>query len=166
MHEISCSSCMHASSSCIHAPTSCMHETCMQKCQFTCMYHACMPHACIMHAPHASCMHCMHHACMQCMHAQFRRVAVNLVRICCQAQKKFHYINHKSPSLAKNMHAHDKLFKPRKRARSSTSSKGRFTRYDFCLRLSHAIFIVRAARVMEKSNTFSMISNCLWLRLS
>ena len=44
--------------------------------------------------------------------------------------------------------------------------KGRFTRYDFCLRLSHAIFVARAARVMEKSYTISTISNCLWLRLS
>ena len=29
-------------------------------------------------------------------------------------------------------------------------SKGRFTRYDFCLRLSHAIFVARAARVIKK----------------
>ena len=36
-------------------------------------------------------------------------------------------------------------------------SKGRFTRYNFCLRLSHAIFIARAARVMEKSYTISTI---------
>ena len=35
--------------------------------------------------------------------------------------------------------------------------KGRFTRYDFCLRLSHAIFIARAARVMEKSYTIFTI---------
>ena len=44
--------------------------------------------------------------------------------------------------------------------------KGRFTRYDFCLRLSHAVFVARAARVMEKSYTISTISNCLSLRLS
>ena len=44
--------------------------------------------------------------------------------------------------------------------------KGRFTRYDFSLRLSDAIFIARAARVMEKSYTISTISNCLTLRLS
>ena len=37
--------------------------------------------------------------------------------------------------------------------------KGRFTRYDFCLRLSHAIFVARAARVMKKSYTISTISN-------
>ena len=43
---------------------------------------------------------------------------------------------------------------------------GRFTRYDFCLRLSHSIFRARAARVMEKSYTISMISNCPSLRLS
>ena len=35
-----------------------------------------------------------------------------------------------------------------------SQSKGRFTRYDFGLRLSHAIFIARAARVMEKSYRF------------
>ena len=45
-------------------------------------------------------------------------------------------------------------------------TKGRFTRYDFCLRLSHAIFVARAARVMEKSYMISTISNCLSLRLS
>ena len=39
-------------------------------------------------------------------------------------------------------------------------------RYDFCLRLSHAIFIAHAARVMEKSYTISTIYSCLWLRLS
>ena len=37
--------------------------------------------------------------------------------------------------------------------------KGRFTRYDFCLRLSDAIFVARAARVMKKSYTISTISN-------
>ena len=37
--------------------------------------------------------------------------------------------------------------------------KGRFTRYDFCLRLSHAIFVARGARVMKKSYTISTISN-------
>ena len=37
----------------------------------------------------------------------------------------------------------------------SGKPKGRFTRYDFCLRLSHAIFVARAARVMEKSYTIS-----------
>ena len=31
------------------------------------------------------------------------------------------------------------------------NSKGRFTRYDFCLRLSHAIFVARAARVIKSS---------------
>ena len=45
-------------------------------------------------------------------------------------------------------------------------AKGRFTRYDFCLRLSHAIFVARAARVIKKSYTISTISNCLSLRLS
>ena len=44
--------------------------------------------------------------------------------------------------------------------------KGRFTRYDFCLRLSHVIFVARAARVIEKSYTISTISNCLSARLS
>ena len=36
---------------------------------------------------------------------------------------------------------------------------GRFTRYDFCLRLSHAIFIVPAARVMKKWHTISTMSD-------
>ena len=44
--------------------------------------------------------------------------------------------------------------------------KGQFTWYDFCLRLSHAIFVAHAARVMEKLYTISTISNCLSLRLS
>ena len=35
--------------------------------------------------------------------------------------------------------------------------KGRFTRYNFYLQLSHAIFIARAARVMEKSYTIFTI---------
>ena len=46
------------------------------------------------------------------------------------------------------------------------SSLRPFTRYDFCLRLARAIFVARAARVMEKSYTISTISNCLSLRLS
>ena len=49
---------------------------------------------------------------------------------------------------------------------SPGSCKGRFTRYDFSLRLTHAISIARAARVIEKSYAISTISNCLTLRFS
>jgi len=31
--------------------------------------------------------------------------------------------------------------------------KGRFTRYDFCLRLSYATFVAHAARVKQRSYT-------------
>ena len=51
----------------------------------------------------------------------------------------------------KRLHLHEK--------KKVDTSKGRFTRYDFCLRLSHAIFVARAARVMKKSYTISTISN-------
>ena len=60
----------------------------------------------------------------------------------------------------------NKLTEERALFTANRDLKGRFTRYDFCLRLSHAIFVARAARVMEKSYTISTISNCLSLRLS